>query len=315
MAYKVRLISPEQKEALFARYEERFHFTRKSEIYGCCIKLLTDNDQLRRTWEDNFYASSENLRSHGRVIALHDPKMAEEVLYEPLTRTAFVFNFTYYGYIKSVALAIAGDILEDQHGIHSVHGAALDIDGKGVALIAPSKIGKTTHSWGLLRDHTARLVTDDWFFVRLSDRKHLAFGSEKNCYVDGNIASIWKEFAPLVDRAKLDDSERAVVNVRWIVGATAVVEMTTLHHILLLKRDRTDDRTVYHMSAEEALRYLTGNDFCNPHQLVRNDRKQGIRTAFFKRLLEKTEVHMINTIPPPEETQNAIRDVLGMRVQ
>jgi len=315
MAYKVRLISPEQKEGLFARYEERFHFTRKSEIYGCCIKLLTDNEQLRRTWEDNFYASSENLRSHGRVIALHDPKMAEEVLYEPLTRTAFVFNFTYYGYIKSVALAVAGDILEDQHGIHSVHGAALDIDGKGVALIAPSKTGKTTHSWGLLRDQTARLVTDDWFFVRLSDRKHLAFGSEKNCYVDGNIASIWKEFAPLVDRAKLDDSERAVVNVRWIVGPTAVVEMTTLHHILLLKRDRTDERTVYQMSAEEALRYLMGNDFCNPHQLVRNDRKQGIRTAFFKRLLERTEVHMINTVPPPEETQDAIRKILGMRAQ
>ena len=315
MAYKVRLISPEQKEVLFARYEERFHFTRKSEIYGCCIKLLTDNEQLRRTWEDNFYASSENLRSHGRVIALHDPKMAEEALYKPLTRTAFVFNFDYYGYIKSVALAVAGDILEDQHNIHSVHGAALDIDGKGVALIAPSKTGKTTHSWGLLRDQTARLVTDDWFFVRLSDRKHLAFGSEKNCYVDGNIAGIWKEFAPLVDQAKLDKSERAVVNVRWIVGATAVVEMTTLHHILLLKRDKTDERTVYPMSEEEALRHLVGNDFCNPHQMVRNDRKQGIRTAFFKRLLEKTDVHMINTIPPPEETQNAIRDVLGMRAQ
>jgi len=241
--------------------------------------------------------------------------MAEEALYEPLTRTAFVFNFDYYGYIKSVALAVAGDILEDQHNIHSVHGAALDIDGKGVALIAPSKTGKTTHSWGLLRDQTARLVTDDWFFVRLSDRKHLAFGSEKNCYVDGDIAGIWKEFAPLVDQAKLDKSERAVVNVRWIVGATAVVEMTTLHHILLLKRDKTDERTVYSMSEEEALRHLVGNDFCNPHQMVRNDRKQGIRTAFFKRLLEKTDVHMINTIPPPEETQNAIRGVLGMRAQ
>ena len=53
------------------------------------------------------------------------------VKYDPLTRTAFLFNIDYYGWVKSIALALAGDILEDQHHIHSVHGAALDIGGQG----------------------------------------------------------------------------------------------------------------------------------------------------------------------------------------
>ncbi len=299
MSYSVRLISPEEKDALAAKYAGRILFTRKSEVYGCCIKLLTDQDQLRRTWEDNFYAMAENVRSHGRLIVLDDEAMPAGVLYDPLSRTGFMFNVHYYGYVKSVALAIAGDILEDAHGIYSVHGAAIDVAGKGIALIAPSRTGKTTHSWGLLRHPEARLVTDDWFFVRLSEKRHLAFASEKNCYVEGDIGGIWKEFRPLVERASLDGNERAILNVRWIVGATGVVPMTTLYHVLLLKRDPSDPAIIKDLGPEEALEYLEAQDFCNPHQLVRGERKMRLRSDFFRQLLERTEVHMVNTTLPP----------------
>jgi hypothetical protein len=330
MSYSVRLISPEEREALASRYVGRILFTRKSEIYGCCIKLLTDQDLVRRTWEDNFYAMAENVRSHGRLVVLDDASMPPGVLYDPLTRTAFMFNIHYYGFVKSAALAIAGDILEDAHGIYSVHGAAIDVAGKGIALIAPSKTGKTTHSWGLLRHpearktgkttHSwgllrhpeARLVTDDWFFVRLSEKRHLAFASEKNCYVEGDIGGIWKEFQPLVDKATFDGNERAIMNVRWIVGATGVVPMTSLHHVLLLKRDREDARVVRDIGAAEALAYLEANDFCNPHQLVKGGRKMGLRSDFFRRLLDRTEVHMVNTILSPQDTQTEIQRALGL---
>lgn len=312
MSYSVRIISPEEKDAFVARYGDRILFTRKSEIYGSCIKLLTDQDLLRRTWEDNFYAMSENVRSHGRLIVLDDASMPAGVLYDPLSRTGFMFNIHYYGYVKSVALAIAGDILEDAHGIYSVHGAAIDVAGKGIALIAPSKTGKTTHSWGLLRHPEARLVTDDWFFVRLSEKRHLAFASEKNCYVEGDIGGIWKEFQPLVERAVFDGNERAILNVRRIVGTTGVVPMTSLHHILLLKREPEDARIVRNLESKEALEYLVAHDFCNPHQLVRGERKMALRSEFFHRLLERTEAHMVNTILPPLDTQKEIQKALGL---
>ncbi len=307
----MKLISYEEKDALYEKYSSFPFHTAKADISGCCVKLYTLNDHIKDMWEDNFYSMSETVRSHGRVICLDDPGRPLEVLFEPNTKTAFLFNFDYYGWIKSVALALAGDILEDEHQIHSVHGAALDINGKGITLIAPSKTGKTTHSWGLLRDKNARLVTDDWYFVRLSERRPVAYGSEKNCYIDADIGSIWDEYRELVEKAKFDNRQRAVVNVRWVTGKGSVVPLTTIHEVVMLKRDKSDARLVRELTSEEAWEYLSANDLCNPHQMVRDERKMKLRETFFRKFLSQSRVHLVNTTATPQETQAAIRRILG----
>ncbi|MBM4236930.1 MAG: hypothetical protein FJ151_00395 [Euryarchaeota archaeon] len=308
--YETEIISPEEKDRLFELFQERFLYTKKAEIYGCCLKLLTDIEKVKQRWEDNFYTMGENIRSHGRIVVLEKEDEGLKVKYEPMTKTAFLFNIDYYGWIKSITLAVAGDLLEDEHRIYHVHGAAIDVMGRGVSIIAPSKTGKTTHSWGLLRLKEARLVTDDWYFVRLSTKRPLAFGSEKNCYAEGDIGQIWTEYKPLVDRAKFDEKGRAVVNVRWVVGEGGVVPMTTIYTIILLKRDRSDPRIVTELTPEEGLSYLAENDFCNPHQLVRDERKMDIRRKFFRKLLEQSEVYMVNTTQTPQESQEAIRRIV-----
>ncbi|MBI0584711.1 MAG: hypothetical protein ISF22_10885 [Methanomassiliicoccus sp.] len=315
MAYEIELIGPEERNELFERYEPRYLYSSKCEIHGTCIRLLTDQERTNQIWGDNFYNMSESVRSHGRLIVLDDPEQRMMVKYEPLTRTAFLFNIDYYGWVKSIALALASDILEDQHRIYSVHGAALDVGGRGVTLIAPSKSGKTTHSWGLLRMNDARLVTDDWFFVQMSTRKPLAYGSEKNFYVEGDIASIWPEYQGLVDRATFDNKGRAIVNVRWTVGQGGVVPMTTMRKVILLKRDREDPRVDRKLEVGEAMDYLERNNFCNPHQLVRDDRKIALRRAFFRSFLEQCEVHMVNTVSPPLEVQEVIRRIACVTAQ
>jgi len=189
--YKSRLIDAEENDHLYKRFENRFLYTRKASIYGCCIKLLTDLDYVKEQWDDNFYTMSEDVRSHGRLIVMEQPKQPLTVKYDPYTKTAFLVNVDYYGWVKSLALAVAGDVLEDEHRIFSVHGAAIDIGGHGISLIAPPGTGKTTHSWGLLRLPNARLVADDWYFVRLSKREPLVFGSEKNSYIEADIGKIW----------------------------------------------------------------------------------------------------------------------------
>ncbi|HVO77671.1 MAG TPA: hypothetical protein VMS79_02260, partial [Methanomassiliicoccales archaeon] len=80
---------------------------------------------------------------------------------------------------------------------------------------------------------------------------------------------------------------------------------------LLLKRDPVDKKLIRTISVDEAMRYLEENDFCNPHQLVRNERKRKLRTHFFERLLAKVDIHMVNTVLPPEETQCEIRRILA----
>jgi hypothetical protein len=309
-SYEVQLIDVREKDRLYQKDEKKYLFTRKASIYGCCIKLLTDIEYVKDRWEDNFYSMSEDTRSHGRLIVLKQAGKKMTVKYDPYTKTAFLTNVDYYGWVKSLALAVAGDVLEDEHKIYSVHGAAIDVGGRGVSFIAPPGTGKTTHSWGLLGLKNARLVSDDWYFVRLSSREPLAFGSEKESYIEADIGKIWGQYEKLVEKVHFDPQGRAVVNVRWIVGNGGVIPMATMQEIILLKRDPKDRKIVTRLTEKEALQYLLANNFCNPHQLVTDQRKLELRKNFFHQYFKQTRIDMVNTISPPQETQRRIREII-----
>ena len=50
-------------------------------------------------------------------------------------------------------------------------------------------------------------------------------------------------------------------------------------------------------------------DFCNPHQLVRNNRKLNLRKNFFRELFTKLDVYLLNTVETPDESLNRIKDL------
>ena len=89
--------------------------------------------------------------------------------------------------------------------------------------------------------------------------------------------------------------------------------MGTIHKIILLKRDPSDKNIVKALSTQEAIQYLLAQNFCNPHQLVKDKRKIELRTDFFRRLFEQTDVYLVNTIATPQESQNEIRTVLSLK--
>jgi hypothetical protein len=310
MCFIVRLINQKDKERLFQIYESRLHYTCKADVYGCCIKLLTDSESIKNELEDNFCSANENTCSHGRLVVLKEPDQPLSVKYDPYTKTAFLINVDSYGWIKSITLSVAGDLLEDDHKINSVHGASIDVDGIGVSIIAPSGTGKTTHSWGLLLSKNARLISDDWFFFRLSNRTPLGIGSEKNCYIDSDLGKIWNAYEGLIDKTRFDLSGRAVVNVRWIVGG-GLIPMTTIQKIILLKRDAQDTTIVKHCTTDEALEFMIEKNFCNPRQLVRDARKMELRKDFFRRFFEQTDVYLVNTTGTPQSTREEIRRIVS----
>lgn len=312
MAYKIEIISIERKEELAEQYASQVLYEVKSEIYGCCIKLLTGSSLVKEAWGESFYSASQNIRSHGRIYVLEDKSIEENlVCYDPLSRSCFIFNMDYYGWIKSLALSLAGDILEDNHSIYSVHGACLDLGGKGVCILGGSGAGKTTHTYGLMRRPNVRVVSDDWFFARIFGEDILAFGSEKNFYIRADLADIWKEFSGMVDRAVFDQKGRAVVDLRWLVGKGRILPLTTLQTVIILKRDQSQSETVRQMEAGQALAVLEGNDYFNPHLLVKNEFKRRLRSRFFGKLLASTRVFEVNTKGTPEESQRAIGKLLG----
>jgi len=312
MAYSVEIINIEKKADLAEVYGSVLYEV-KSEIYGCCIKLLTNIRPVKDQWAESFYFASQSIRSHGRLYVAEDPSFEKNrVLYDPLSKTAFLLNIDYYGWIKSPALSVAGDILEDNHSIYSVHGACLDVRGKGVCILGGSGAGKTTHTYGLLRSPKVRVVSDDWFYARVYGEDILAYGSEKNFYIRAELAKIWNDFEWLVQKASFDAEGRAVVDLRWAIGKGRILPLTTLGAIILLKRDPADKWLMRDLDQEEALRIIEENDYFNPHLLVKDDFKRKLRSGFFKAMLERTRAFEINTTGTPDESQRVIRKAIGL---
>ena len=311
--YTISLISPDEKETLIGNLAPRVRYEIKSEIYGCCIKLLSDNVVMKETWQDNFYSMSQNVRSHGRLYLFEDPSYpADTVLFEKVSKTAFLFNFIYYGWVKSLALSLAGDILEDEHGIFSIHGACVDISGTGLCFIGASGAGKTTQTYGLLKHPGTRIVCDDWFFSRVFGPEILAYGSEKNFYIRQDLEKIWKEFEGLVREGDYDGEGRAVADIRWIIGKGRILPLTTLRIIIVLKRDPDDRNTVQTLNPEIALRLFEENHYFNPHLLIQDNYKRAIRTRYLTDLLNRTTVYLVNTTGTPAETQHLIRSLASV---
>ncbi|MBU7046074.1 MAG: hypothetical protein HXS54_06515 [Theionarchaea archaeon] len=309
--YQVLLITPDRKDELLEELKNKVFYEKKAELAGTCIKLNTDNHEFKDMWEDNFRQMSDYVRPHGRIFALSDDE-GFRVLYEPVSKTCFIFNSDYYGWVKSLALAVAGDFLEEYvsiHSRHSVHGAAIDFKGRGVSIIAPSGMGKTTHSYGLLLKKGARLVSDDWYYTRIMGEIVLARASEMNYYIREDIASIYPEFEVLVETRKLDKQGRTIADIREVLGVSRAKDETCIEKVILLKRD-PEDELYYELSGEEALTYIVDNDFCNPHQLVRDERKLRIRKKFFEQYFDRVETFMVNTVTPPQETQKTIRNIV-----
>lgn len=313
MADAVKLISIDDKEQLTARYGTRVPYEVKSDVYGCCMKLLTGSRPVKERWGESFYFISQSIRSHGRLYVVEDTAEAQNTLYyDPQSKTAFLVNVAYHGLIKSLALSVAGDILEDEHGIYSVHGACLDVRGRGVCMLGESGAGKTTHTYGLLAHPEVRVVSDDWFYARLYGPDVLAYSSEKNFYVRADLARIWGAFRTLVDHADFDEEGRAVVDIRLAIGKGRILPLTTLTTLIILKRDTNDETIVRALTASEALDRLERNQFYNPHLLVRNQFKQHLRTAFFASLLQAVPAYEVNTTGSPESTQTQIRTIVGL---
>ncbi|MBP2145821.1 hypothetical protein J2129_001275 [Methanofollis sp. W23] len=306
------LITVEEKEDLEARYVDAVAYEVKSEIFGCCIKLLTDEKETKERWEENFYFISQNIRSHGRLYHLRDPAVpAETVRYDPQSRTVFLLNVTYYGLVKSLALSVAGDVLEEEHGTHSVHGACVDADGRGVALLGESGAGKTTQTYGLLLDPRVRVVSDDWFFARVYGDEVFAYGSEKNFYIRADLAGAWPAFEDLVGKADLDAEGRAVVDLRSVVGKGRVLPMTTLRTIVFLRRHEGGAAAWCRLlDPEEALEIASAAGYFNPHLLVRTAFREGIRRRFFASLLGAARVFEVTAGPTPAGTQAVLREIV-----
>ncbi|MFH2106941.1 MAG: hypothetical protein ABII22_06805 [Candidatus Micrarchaeota archaeon] len=315
MDYKVEIISKKKKDKLLAKLYPSCPYEVKAEIYGLCIKLFTNSHGFKDMWEENFKSMLETIRPHARLVAV-DEGGKFKVMYEPASKTVIIQNCDYYGWVKSIALALAADYMEDfqsEHKRYSIHGSYIDSDGRGIGVIGPSKSGKTTLTYGLLLDEKNNFLTDDWFFVRIGKTSVLASSAEKNSYIRDDLAKNWKAYGRVVAEAKLDNKGRAIVDVKNIFGYDRIKSQSTMKAIVLLTRDKTLS-PIKKMKTNEAITFMKEHEFCNPHQLVRTKEKMQERTEFFKKLFEKLPVYLLNTIETPQRSLERLKEIMDEEV-
>jgi len=309
-SYSVEIISPKTKEKLVEKIYSPGLYERKALIHGTCVKLFTNNHEFKDMWEDNFEIIPDWIRPHARLFAVSGRGF--RVLYEPLSKTAIVEGCDYYGWIKSIALALVADFMEDftsEHRRYSVHGSFVDFGGRGVAIIGPSGSGKTTLTYGLLLDKKCNFLTDDWFFVRLAAGDTLVYSSEKNSYIRGDLAKNWPPYARKLEGICKDSRERAVVDVRRLLGADRIRSESRFAFTVLLTRNKKLE-PLRKLTASEALAFMVKNDFCNPHQLVRSRAKLEQRREFFRELFSRSPVYLLNTIETPKQSLLRLKSIM-----
>lgn len=309
MGYKVEIISQETKERLMEKHYSPKLYERKAALHGTCIKFFTDSREFKEMWEDNFEPMPEWIRPHGRIFALKGKKL--RVRYEPISKTAILQGCDYYGWVKSIALAVAADYLEDftsEHRRYSVHGSFVDFGGRGVAIIGPSGSGKTTLTYGLLQQKGFNFLTDDWFFVRLMNDEVLTYSSERNSYIRCNLGDVWPFYAKKLESATVDNKNRAVIDVKRLLGGNRIRKDSRLIATVLLARDKTLP-PLEKLTAKKALAFMLKNDFCNPHQLIRTKAKMEKRRKFFSELFTKAPVYLLNTVETPQESLERLKGI------
>lgn len=308
--YEVEIITPQVKDRIFQDVAGKVKYERKANIHGACVKLLTDNPDFKEEWEDNFKFMNEDIRPHTKIFAVEDGGELK-VQYEPVSKTCIIKNCDYYGWIKSIALAAISDFFEEYHSIHrrySVHGSAVDCSGHTLAIIGPPGTGKTTLTYGLLMEDEYNYISDDWFFIRLFENGVMVYSSEKNSYIRDDLAQVWEEYSDIISQVKLDLQRRGIADVNTLFH-DRVRESSALISVVLLERN-PENPPFRKITPEEAVDFMVQNDFCNPHQLIRNERKFILRKNFFNQLFSKGDVYILNTVEKPVESLNHIKNLL-----
>ncbi|MEM3369779.1 MAG: aldolase [Candidatus Micrarchaeia archaeon] len=308
--YIKKIISIDEKERIYKKYIPSVIFERKANISGACLHFYSDSEEWEDQWDENWFFIDEGIRSHAKLLSIESGSAAKgipTVQYDPKSRTAFFKNNNYYGWLKSVALALIGDVLEDNHNIFSAHAALLNLNGNGTCILGPSGTGKTTLSYGLLTKQNTKIVADDWFYFKFINGTIMGYRSEKNTYIRADLSQSWKEYKDIMRFAKMDNKGRAIINLSKVVGKEKIADSIDITKFIILRRE-PNKPVVTKLTSKEALKHLVSHDFFNPHWLQKNSWKTEVRKNAYEKLLQKCDIIFLNTIETPKESLERILD-------
>jgi len=331
-------ISIDRRDELAAYCQQFVKYVDDAYFNGLNIRLYTNIDHVHDFWCENWWPYSHTVMPHGLVYTIDDggkinfrdfyngplekPEINAGGFYNIETKTALIFNNDYYGQTKPVGLGIAADILEDQFGILSVHGASGAVGGKGFLLIAPTNTGKTTHSYGPAIHHPeGEFHQDDWIFVRFESGKAFGYPSERKFYMRTNSIRNFPWLEPVFRKNKLEnakpddptekflpDHPRVMVDPSHILKPEKIVSEIRISKVFLLKREPEDNAVATSLEPDEAVEVLrkAPEQWYNNYLITYGERKEARRAQLFRKLFETAEPYQVNIIADVETVRKII---------
>jgi len=274
------------------------YFEWNANINGIIIQLRTNVPHLYDFWVENWYPAQleSDLEPHGIIYAVDGvPGRTSYGYYCPEMRTAVLFNTSYYGQIRSLALGMVAQASERLLDVHGLRAACVDYGGRGLALIGAKGMKRGSSFIRLLEDEKARFLTNDWVYVRYRGDEAIADAPERKFYFKTDMAKDFRHYARVFDRSKCENvvtkrsdwsnmkelgdecpldlgepycywgskDSRALVDAAWIGGPQKYVKRSHLKTVVMLNFE-PNAPAVEKLSVEDALDYVTEGKYRLP---------------------------------------------------
>ncbi len=197
----------------------------KANLNGVIVEFRGNSQHQYDFWKLNWNEAQESSRADARIISAFGVEDFEpSAYYCPETNDSLFFNTEYYGQCKSWALGMAAAVLEETRNTHSIHGACVDVNGKGVIIVAPTGTGKTTQAFKLMELPGGRIVGDDWVYIDHDEgeKRGDLFGRqpEKSLYMrtETQLSKPW--LRKIFDESKCENVVTKKSNCEFTLGPT-----------------------------------------------------------------------------------------------
>ncbi len=148
----------------------------KANLNGITVSFWGNSGHQFEFWTLNWNEASAAKDPDASIFSAYGVDgIQPSAFYCPETNESVFFNTEYYGQCKSWALGMAAAVLEQKHETHSIHGACVDVGGRGVIIVAPTGTGKTTQAFKLMELPKGRIVGDDWVYIDHNEGDRLGY--------------------------------------------------------------------------------------------------------------------------------------------
>ncbi|TMI20343.1 hypothetical protein E6H31_09630 [Candidatus Bathyarchaeota archaeon] len=292
----------------------------KADLNGVTVEFYGNSKHQKDFWKLNWKEAPDSSHPDARIYSAYGVEGREPTAYYcPETHESVFFNTEYYGQCKSWALGMAAAIMEEKRNTHSIHGACVDVSGKGVIIVAPTGTGKTTQAFKLMELPGGRIVGDDWVYIDHNEGEQLRHlvgrQPEKSLYMrtETQMSKPW--LRKIFDKSKCENITTTKESCEFTEGLTGC-KLTSgkcvfdegLHWCLLRRDDKSPPEV--HLDADGAIKVLRKGEYMvrpgagpkemwgklasepwyNPYLLLLDHARQ---EQFFRRMISKFDVKCI----------------------